>query len=191
MFETSHVGTYYRLTRTVAVAVGAVLAAGGLASFAAPANAVDRALATCTETGSGEYKTPVDAGGGNDIQTDTIEVTGKISCLDADQKPLISGTYTAEVDSAAFQCTGNVHQGTDVQQITWDDSTLTAVNFDDMNAEAADGVVTLNLRGTAAATSTRFAGAEVTLTGTANGKGCGTDQGESSETSSQTITFTQ
>jgi len=186
----------HRSRRTTAVLACVALSGVALAGLAAPAYAgtvpsvrSGTTLAICTVVNTGTYQKAVDPGGSDAPEADTVTGTGVLNCVDASGKPLIAGTSTYAVNLTGAECTGDVTGQTITEKITWSDGTRSTVTLAKNNAVELGGVATVTDSGSISAASTRFAGSTVTSLGTADGKGCGSAQGETSQSDVYLQTF--
>jgi hypothetical protein len=162
------------------VLVGAILAAASILTSARPAGATtqDTVDAYCVRTTHGTLTTPVDPGTVDTPQSDALNMTGTMSCIDATGAPLATGTVNQAVNMPRIECTGEQNQNTSQTVVTWSDGTVSTFTFNRTDVIKTNGTAGLIVSGSVTTDSALFAGATVNGAGTGTSVGCGTATGE-------------
>ncbi|MEZ0107707.1 hypothetical protein ABH920_001699 [Catenulispora sp. EB89] len=171
------------LTAAAALALTAAAPAAQAATTASPV-----LVASCTATISGTYTSPLDPGGTNAQQADTLQQTGTITCVDDAGQPLVRGTMTRTTILPAAQCSGIAYSDPSTNTINWTDGTTTSLTLDQANVVSVLGAASTTGTGTATTNSTKFAGDSIDGAVMGTGPGCGTPSGQT--TVNSTVVFT-
>jgi hypothetical protein len=178
--------------RTLRSAVlGAALTVGPALAIAGPAHAAHAAqvlIASCNATVSGSFSTPLDPGGSDAAQSETLSQNGTVTCFDAGGGLLVSGTATRTTVIPAAQCTGISTPGSSVFRVSWGDGTVSTFDLGQATLIAVDGTASVAAASTVTSDSTKFAGASIDAGVMSSGSGCRTAAGQSSVDS--TVVFT-
>lgn len=178
------------LNKIAAVVLGTALVSSGLLATAASAQATPMTLAVCMEKTHKTFDTPVDAGGGNEVQSHTLEGDGTISCLDAQDDIIRRGTVHVLITLPHVQCVGHEEDATIEDTITWRDGKQSTLNLGQDSSVENGELNTGTAHGTVTADSERFPDATVTAVATVVPHGCGTPEGETDSDAEATLTFT-
>ncbi|MFD4656132.1 hypothetical protein ACFWP2_10950 [Kitasatospora sp. NPDC058444] len=175
------------------VLVGAALTAVALLEAAIPAGAASadpEVDATCVRTLHGTFDSPVDQGGGNAPQADTLHMTGTVTCVDPAGRVVAAGTVDHAVTLPRTECTGDEHGDTSTTRVTWADGSVSTLGFEHIDVVKADGTASLVATGTVTPDSARFAGDTLHGVGTSISTGCGTTAGARKVASTTVIRLT-
>ena len=145
-------------------------------------------VASCTATISGSYTSPLDPGGTNAQQPDTLQQSGAVTCVDNGGQLLIRGTMTRTAALPAAQCSGIAYSDPSTTTITWADGTTSSLTLDPANVVSVLGTASTTGTGSVTPTSTKFAGDTIDAAVMATGPGCGTAAGQT--TVNSTVVFT-
>jgi hypothetical protein len=174
------------------VILGAVLTAGAALAITAPvrANSASQVLvASCNATASGSFSAPLDPGGTDAAQSETLQQTGTVACFDTGGGLLIQGTVTRTTVIPAAQCTGISTLGSSTARVNWSDGTVSIFDLGQTALVAVDGTASVNGRSTVTSDSSKFAGASVFATVMSTGSGCRTAAGQTSVGSTMVFTL--
>lgn len=172
--------------------LGTVLTVAAAFAVAAPARASSASpvlIASCTATVTGAYTSPLDPGGTNAPQPETLRQTGTATCVDVGGGTLSRGTVTRTTVLPAAQCTSIAYSDPSTTSIAWSDGTVSAFSLDHAAVVSVLGTDSATGTGTVTADSTKFAGDAIDGAVMSSGPGCGTAAGETTVSSTIVITL--
>ncbi|KJS60978.1 hypothetical protein [Streptomyces rubellomurinus] len=146
--------------------------------------------ATCVLKGHGVFTAALDQGGLDLPLSDTLAMTGTVTCVDAAGAPAGTGTFERTVTMPAASCTGDEHGDTATTTVHWTDRSASTFDFSRIDVVKVNGTASLVAAGAVEASSARFAGDALNAVGTSDGTGCGTPAGETALDSTLVLRLT-